>query len=369
MSSTGELESTLRAEAARLGFDRVGFAAAERLERDAHALHAWLERGDHASMQWMARTESVRADVRAEGMLPEARTVVVVAAAYGAEDPVDLEPGRIARYARGRDYHRVLGKKLEALARVLLERGHRVRLALDTKPVLERAWAERAGIGFVGKNACLIVPGLGSHVFLGCVITDAELPPGERVREGCGSCTRCLEACPTGAFRGPRVLDARRCISYLTIEHEGPVEPSLRPLLEDWVFGCDVCQDVCPYNQGRAKAAPHDAAFSRHPRFDGLHAEALLRMPEAEFLTRMEGSPLRRAGRESMARNVAHALGNRGARLHLPVLAEAAERDDSPVVREAAAWAAGRIEAHSSSSDDSSNDSSSSGSSSSTRRA
>lgn len=364
-----ELADVLRDEAARLGFDRIGFAAAERLERDANALHAWLDRGDHGTMNWMARTAQVRADVRGEGMLPEARTVVVVASSYGADEPIDLGPGRVARYARGRDYHRVLGKKLEALARPLLAQGHRFRLALDTKPVLERAWAERAGLGFIGKNACLIIPGLGSHVFLGCLITDAVLPPGEPVREGCGACTRCLDGCPTSAFRGPRTLDARRCISYLTIEHEGRIEPELWEGIGDRIFGCDVCQDVCPYNQGRAKAALYDAAFSAHPRFDGLDTEALLTMDEKTFLARMEGSPLRRAGRESMARNAALVLGNRGERRHLRVLSSVAESDESEVVREAAKWAAARIEAHSSSSaDSSSNESSSSGSSSSTRR-
>lgn len=348
-----ELAERIRAEASRLGFARVGFAEATRLDRDALALEAWIERGDHASMEWMARTADVRADVRHPGILEGARSVIVLVAAYGADDPVDLGPGTIARYARGRDYHRVLSRRLWAIGDLLLAHGHRYKPTLDSKPVMERAWAERSGVGFLGKNACLIVPGLGSHVVVGCVITDAVLPYGEPMREGCGTCVRCLEGCPTDAFRGPRALDARRCISYLTIEHEGAIEPELRGPMGGLLFGCDVCQDVCPYNQGRAKRTPYDPAFAPHPRLEGLEAASFLEMDEPTFLSRMEGSPIRRSGRDSMARNAALVLGNAGGRRHLPVLREAAERDVAPSVRDAAAWAVARIEARHSSSDDS----------------
>lgn len=335
-------------EARGLGFVRIGFAEATRLDRDASALDAWLARGDQASMDWMTRTAEVRADVRHPSMLEGARSVVVVAAPYGADAPLDLGPGRVARYARGRDYHRVLDKRLRALAEVITREGFRARPALDTKPVLERAYAALAGIGFVGKNACLIVPGLGSHVFLGCIVTDAELPPSAPVREGCGECTRCLDACPTRAFRAPRVLDARRCIAYLTIEHEGPIDPELEAPIGDWLFGCDVCQDVCPYNSGRARRSPYEPAFATHPRFEGVDAPLFATMDEARFDTFSAGSPLRRTGRDGMARNAAIVMGNAGDRRHLPILRELASSDARDVVRDTATRALARLEAQSS---------------------
>ena len=342
------LAARLAESARELGFVRIGFAEATRLDREASALDAWIARGDQASMEWMTRTAGVRADARHPSMLDGARSVVVVAAPYGADAPLDLAPGRIARYARGRDYHRVLDRRLRALVEVLQREGFRARPALDTKPVLERAYAERAGIGFVGKNACIIVPGVGSHVFLGCIITDAVLPASTPVREGCGECTRCLDACPTRAFRGPRTLDARRCIAYLTIEHEGAIDPELEPGLGDWLFGCDVCQDVCPYNAGRARAGAYDVAFATHPRFDGLSAEELATMDESRFDAFSAGSPLRRTGRDGLARNATVVLGNSGDRRHLPVLRELATNDVREVVRGTAARALARLESQSS---------------------
>jgi epoxyqueuosine reductase len=208
--------------------------------------------------------------------------------------------------------------------------------------VFERAWAVRAGLGFVGKNCCLIIPGLGSHVFLSTLVTTAALPTDEPMREGCGRCTACLEACPTNAFVAPRELDARRCISNLTIEREDNAAAALRPHIGDWLFGCDVCQDVCPYN--RTSPPPLDAAFEPHPRLREVDLPGLLRMPEDEFTAWSEGSPLRRSGIARLARNAAVVLGNVGTRVHLPVLHEASLGHPSDTVREAARWALQEIE-------------------------
>lgn len=328
-----------------LGFARVGFARAERLEPDAQRLDAWLAAGHHGGMDYMQRTAGVRVDPTHPQLLAQARSVIVLAAPYaGREPPPRLVPGRVARYARGRDYHNVLHRRLRRLTATLRELGHHARAAVDSMPVMERAWAQRAGIGFIGKNCCLIVPGLGSHVFLCAVITSAELDPSEPMRERCGQCRLCLDQCPTAAFVEPRVLDARRCISYLTIEHRGAIEPELRPLMGDWLFGCDVCQDVCPFNRGAARAEPAGDAFAEQPRFTTHDAQALLQMSEPEFGNFAEGSPLRRPKREGLARNAAIVLGNTRTRRALPVLREAAANDASGVVREAARWAIERIE-------------------------
>jgi epoxyqueuosine reductase len=208
-------------------------------------------------------------------------------------------------------------------------------------PVFERAWAARAGVGFIGKNCCLIVPGLGSHVFLAAVVTSAALPEDAPMRERCGDCRLCLDRCPTQAFVNARIMDARRCISYLTIEHRGAIDPELRPKIGQWLFGCDVCQDVCPFNRGAADGATLG-------EFEGgaadLDAERVLQLSEAEFAATTRGSPLRRAKREGLARNAAIVLGNARVRRALPVLQRAAQVDPSPVVREAARWAADQIE-------------------------
>ncbi len=334
------------ARAARaLGFARMGVARAEPLAEEAERLQAWLAAGRQGEMAWMERTADVRADPRHAGMLPSARSVVVLAAPYARDPaPVGPTPGRVARYARGRDYHNVLQKRARKLAALLREAGDEARVAVDTLPVLERAWAQRAGVGFVGKSCCLIVPGLGSHVLLAVLVTSAELEPDAPMRERCGSCTLCLDACPTGAFVGPYELDARRCISYLTIELRGPIPEPLRAPMGDWVFGCDACQDVCPFNRTALPPPEVTEPFAPGVRWDGLGAEDLLRMDEDAFARRFEGSPVRRPGREGMARNAAVVLGNGGDRRHLPVLREAAERDPSPVVRESARWAVGRLE-------------------------
>jgi epoxyqueuosine reductase len=225
------------------------------------------------------------------------------------------------------------------VARVLQEAGFVARVAVDSKPVFERAWAERAGVGFVGKNCCLIVPGVGSHAFLACVVTTAPLSPDEPMGRRCGSCTLCLDACPTRAFSGPRSLDARKCISYLTIEHRGAIPAEHRKALGPWAFGCDVCQDVCPYNQTSGAADRSLDAFEPGDRWTGVDAAMLLQMTEDGFRAWAEGSPVKRAQHEGLGRNLALVLGNRGEEIHLPVLDDARRNHPSGVVREAADWA------------------------------
>lgn len=334
----------IRDAALNEGFARVGVARAARLEPEGDQLDAWLDAGRQGQMSWMEKTADVRKDPRHAGMLERAQSVVVLAAPY-ARRPARRGPksARVAKYALGRDYHNVLTKKARRVARALAEEGFVSRVAVDSKPVFERAWAERAGVGFVGKNCCLIVPGLGSHVFLACLVTEAPLAPDDPIERRCGSCTLCLEACPTRAFERPRVLDARKCISYLTIEHRGPIPDEHRESIGEWLFGCDVCQDVCPYNQGTTTHQPPLPAFEPDSRWDDLGLVDLLKMSSSEFDSWATGSPIKRTKLEGLARNASIVLGNRGDKKALPVLEEARDRHESAVVREAAGWAAERI--------------------------
>lgn len=340
------LTAQVKARALGLGFAKVGIARAEPLAPEGDWLRSYVEEGRHASMQWLADTAEVRADPTHARMVPGARSVIVVALPYArAEAPSGPSPSRIARYAQGRDYHNVVRRRLRKLEKWLRGLGHDSRWSVDARPVLERAWAVRAGIGFVGKNCCLIVPGIGSHVFLGTVITTAELAVDAPMPSRCGRCTLCLEACPTRAFVGPNELDARRCISYLTIEHDGPIAPELREGMGEWLFGCDVCQDVCPFNgalsAGRMPRLVDEddvEPFAPDPRHAREVADALT-MDDEAFAAWTASTPLSRSGRARIARNAAIVLGNRGGRRHLPVLQEAARSHDDETVREAATWA------------------------------
>jgi epoxyqueuosine reductase len=344
--SPAELKARLCERALALGFARFGVARAEALGVEGERLRAWLREARHGDMGYMEDTAEVRADPTHARMLGAAQSVIVLATPYARrESPRGPEPGRVARYAQGRDYHNVLYRRANKLAEVLRTSGYIARVGVDTLPIFERAWAQRAGVGFVGKNCCLIVPGLGSHVFLSALVTDAVLPEDEPIKERCGSCRLCLDACPTRAFVAPRELDARRCISYLTIEQDGPVPEPLRADMGAWLFGCDACQDVCPFNKTAPAADESTAAFAAHERWQALPAEGLLQLDEAGFQSYAEGSPIKRAGRVGMARNAALVLGNVGERRHLPMLEEAERGHDSAIVREAADWAARRIRA------------------------
>ena len=339
-----ELTTELKRRAAELGFTKSGAARVEPLGRDADALRAFVAEGKHGSMGWLKDTLEVRLDPAHPAMLSGTRSVLALATSYARDEgDVGPTPAVVARYARGRDYHNVIGTRAKKLAAYLRTLGFRARSSVDSMPVLERAWAQRAGLGFIGKNACLIVPGVGSHVLLAAVITDAELAYDAPMDEKCGTCRRCLDACPTDAFVGDRDLDARRCISYLTIEHRGPIDEALRPSMGRWLLGCDVCQDVCPFNKTAPPPPEATAPFAPDARWSA-DAASLLQMDAATFDGWSIGSPVRRLGVENLARNAALVLGNTGDKVHLPVLRETASRHPSEVVRDAARWALGRLE-------------------------
>ncbi len=353
-----DLKARLREEARRLGFDLFGVAPPETPPHYRHYL-AWLERGFHAGMAWMAheRARTARKDPRV--LLPSCRSIVVLGVRYWA--PEALSPpqeerhlyGRVASYAWGRDYHRVLKKRLRKWVRFLEEvAGRKVehRIYVDTGPLLERDLAQEAGLGWQGKNTCLIHPRKGSYFFLAEVLLDLPLDPDPPFpTDHCGSCTRCIEACPTGCILpDERMVDANRCISYLTIEHRGSIPEDLRPLMGNWVFGCDVCQMVCPWN--RRFAAPEgDPDFAPRPGQAFPDLLQALQLDEDAFRRRFLGTPVLRAKREGFLRNVAVALGNSRDPRAVPALVRALRQDPSPLVREHAAWALGRIgteEAH-----------------------
>ena len=297
---------------------------------------AWLDAGLHGTMAYLERTREKRLDPRR--VLPGARSVVACALGYFQGSEVE-GPGHVARYAWGEDYHAVMEPRLAALLAeiALVVPGATGRAYVDTGPLLERELAARAGLGWIGKNTLLLDPDLGSFLFVGIVLTTADLAPDGPLADRCGTCTRCLDTCPTGAFPRPYVLDATRCIAYLTIEHRGPIPEAQREGIGTLAFGCDVCQDVCPWN--RRAPVTREAAFQARPLPSLVELAAL---DEPAYVERLHGSPLRRARREGLARNGAVALGNDGRPTALPALAAALD-DRAPLVREHAAWALGRL--------------------------
>jgi epoxyqueuosine reductase len=344
--NAAELSRMVKAQAASLGFHKVAIAKAAPLERDRAALSGWLRGDRHATMAWMARDPDKRADP--EAMLPGCKSVIAVGVNYWpGEAEADARPGtaRVARYARGRDYHKVMGRKLKELAGWLMnESSATSRTFVDTGPVLERAWAERAGLGWIGKNANLLTRDLGSWILLGEVLTCAALEPDAGPHEDfCGTCTACLDACPTRAITAPGVVDSNACISYWTIEHRGEIPEARRPDLADWIFGCDVCQDVCPWNASFAQPA-RDDPFTRREDLRGLDPAEILGLDETAFRARYSGTSLMRARFDGMRRNACVVLGNTGDSDSLPALRAAAD-DADPMLREHARWAIARIEA------------------------
>lgn len=344
LDEAASLRERTRAEARSLGFAQVGFASCAR-PVDADAYLRWLERGWHGEMAYMAREDAVRRRLDPEEALPGCRTLIVVSLAYSPspqpEGPV------VARYARGRDYHDVFEEMLARLGRRLDEiaPGQRSRSYVDYGPVLERDHARRAGLGWIGKNTMLLHPRLGSYLLLGEILTTLDLPPDPPfAEEHCGTCERCMAACPTGAIRGPGELDARLCISYLTIELRGPIPQRLRPLIGDRVFGCDICQEVCPWNDGTSARPSEELELGRPllPRSMQEWAARLADMDDEEFRERYRGSALRRPGRAGLLRNLCVGLGNSGASEAGAVLRRCL-RDPSPLVREHAAWALDRL--------------------------
>jgi epoxyqueuosine reductase len=300
------LSRTIRERAAELGFLACGITDTAPTPH-GDRLDAWLAKGYAGTMRYLHRQARRRKDPRL--IVPEALSIVVVLDNYYSADPVPADGPKVARYALGEDYHRVTASRLEALAGSLKDAGASVaRVYTDAGPVPERELAQRAGLGWIGKNTMLIRPGAGSFFFIGSIFTDLALEPDAPFEtDHCGSCTRCLDACPTEALVEPRVLDATRCISYLTIEHRGPMPEPLLGRLEGWVFGCDVCNEVCPWNQRFAAPATVEA-FRPRGALAGVQPDFFERMDEAEFERRFGDTALERAGLAGMRRNFRAAL-------------------------------------------------------------
>jgi epoxyqueuosine reductase len=342
------LEARIRAQALALGFDVCGFAGVEAPWPATARLEEFVALGRHGEMAWMADTLERRGHPRA--MWSEARSAVMLGVNYGPDSdplavPARREVGAISVYAQGNDYHDLIKRRLKTLARwLVLEAGCALKVFVDTAPLMEKPLAQAAGLGWQGKHTNLVSRAFGSWLFLGAILTDAALAPDPAETDHCGACRACLDICPTAAFPAPYQLDARRCLSYLTIEHAGPVPHEFRPLLGNRIYGCDDCLAVCPWNK-----------FAQAAREIGLRAREALRQPalsdlagldDAAFRALFAKSPVKRIGRDRFVRNVLYAIGNSGD----PALAPAARRlldDAAPVVRDAAAWAADRLDASS----------------------
>jgi epoxyqueuosine reductase len=374
----------VRAECARLGFDLTGFTDLRASDHEAF-LRTWLADGRHGDMSYLAREDAVARRVRPDIAYPELRSAIVLGINYFCDEadagalPArvvtrdDAARGTIARYARGRDYHKVIRRKLGALLRWLEEYAGTplplARACVDTSPVLERELAQRAGLGWFGRSTMLINPKRGSYFFLATLLVELEFDELDRPfeQDHCGTCNACVDACPTGALLGRNgtgapVIDATRCISYLTIEHRGVIPRELRPLIGNRIFGCDICQEVCPFSRkfstlssepGFASRGPGEAPFGvqleagasrSHPGTASPSLIALLEtaLDEAAWDSFSRGSAMRRSGRAGFARNVCVGLGNWGSPDAVPVLSRALS-DPEPLVRAHAAWALGRV--------------------------
>ena len=337
-------KALIRAEAMALGFDAVGFAPASQSDRARQGLIEFLEQGMQGDMGWLAQRSDKRADPKA--LWPEARSVVVVAMNYGpAEDPLPLlecrDRGAISVYARGKDYHDFIKSRLKALARIMAERlGPSVKVFVDTAPVMEKPLAEAGGIGWQGKHTNLVSRDHGSWLFLGEIFTDLMLEPDAPETDHCGQCRRCLNVCPTAAFPSPYRLDARRCISYLTIEHKGHIPREFRAPMGNRIYGCDDCLAVCPWNKF-ASASRHEAFWAR-AEISAPRLADLAELDDASFRQFFAGTAIKRTGRDRFLRNVLIAIGNSND----VVLAKAAQSrlgDPSPLVRAMAVWALAQL--------------------------
>jgi epoxyqueuosine reductase len=339
-----ELSQRIKNEAQRLGFELVGISPV-RLPPHEESFAEWLRKKYHGNLEYMERTELLRRDPRL--LVPWAVSIISVGTNYYTPfkrlTPPQRGRGWISRYAWGDDYHEIIRDKLEALLTFLREIGGEMvegRAFVDSAPILERDFAGTAGIGWIGKNTQLISPKKGSWFFLGELFTSLPLAYDQAIRDRCGQCDLCLKACPTGAFIGPYLLDARRCISYLTIELKDFIPRHLRPLIGNHIFGCDICQEVCPYN---VKASSTDEpSYSPRHGFYAPDLIALLSIDQEEFRRRFRNSPIVRAKRRGFLRNVAVALGNNAGPEAVPALIKALN-DEEPLVRGHVAWALGRI--------------------------
>jgi epoxyqueuosine reductase len=331
----------LKAETLRrskqLGFDSCRVARCEP-PRHAAEFGAWLKDGAAGEMQWLQRAAEKRADP--QKILPGARSVIVVALNYWQGANAPQPSARIARYAWGDDYHNLMLEKLRQLDALLASRGGTQKCYVDTGPLLERDHAAEAGIGWHGKSTMLIDGKLGTWFFLGEILTTLELAPDGPQPARCGSCTRCMTACPTGAITEAHRLDARRCISYLTIELKGSIPLEFRPLIGDRIYGCDTCLDVCPWN--RFASASREVAFAARPATTSMQLRDYLSLTDAQFRALFRGSPIKRIKRRGLLRNVCVALGNIGGADDLPALKHASA-DPEPLIAEHAEWAIAQI--------------------------
>lgn len=345
-----DAKEMLKAEARRLGFSHLGISA---LDPTPHASSylGWLELGWHASMAYLSAPRAVEHRLNPQQVFPPARSLIVITAAYpppSTPNQAESQPGYglVAAYARGVDYHTLLPPQLRRLVQwIQNEIDPRAQAAVytDTGPILERDYASRAGLGWIGKNTCLINPQAGSYLFLAEIFLSTPLEPDDPFDQDlCGTCRRCIEACPTGCISEARLLDARRCISYLTIENKGEIPIELRPLIGSHVFGCDICQQVCPWNQ-KIKTAPKTPLFQSDPALSELELAATLRLSPQEFNRRYRHTPLQRAKRRGLLRNAAVVAGNQRAEAALPVLINLLEEEFEPLVRAHAAWVLGQF--------------------------
>jgi len=340
------LTQSLEAEATRLGFASFGIAPASAAPKAAARLQQWLEQGRHGDMLWMADTQARRATP--QGLWPEVKSLIMLGTNYTpALDPLRLknhpEHGVISVYALGQDYHDIIKKRLKALARWLIAEApnSELKVFVDTAPVMEKPLAEAAGLGWQGKHTNLVSRAHGSWLFLAAIYTTLDLTPHTPHRASCGTCTRCLTACPTNAFPAPYQLDARRCISYLTIEHKGPIPHEFRKAIGNRIYGCDDCLAVCPWNRF-AKTANNfktqDAPFQPRAELTAPHLADLLTLTDPDFRTIFAGSPIKRIGRARLVRNAAIAAGNAANPSLAPTLTTLLA-DEDQTIAEAAHWA------------------------------
>jgi epoxyqueuosine reductase len=342
--SPQDLKDRLIAKALEEGFSKVGICAPDATPETAGRLRAFLQAGRHGQMGWMAEREEWRGSAAA--LWPEAQSVIMLAEVYTPEDdPLSIlsRPDRaaVSVYAQGKDYHDLVKRRLKRVGRWLLDQvanDAAIKVFVDTAPVMEKPLAQAAGLGWQGKHTNLLARDLGSWFFLGAIFTTLDLPKDTAEIGHCGSCRACLDICPTGAFPAPYQLDARRCISYLTIEHKGPVDPDLRAMMGNRIYGCDDCLAVCPWN--KFAQAAKDLGYQ--PKVGAPHLAELARLDDAGFRARFAGSPIKRIGRDRFVRNVLYAIGNSG----MPALRAVADQlrtDPDPTVAEAAAWAVARL--------------------------
>jgi len=339
---SADLKARMEARARAEGFAGIGVCRPEAIGEAGARLAAFLAEGRHGQMGWMAERAGWRADPRA--MWPEVRSIVMLAEAYTPDfDPLALLERRdraaISAYARGRDYHDLVKKRLKRLGRWLIDAaGGEIKVFVDTAPVMEKPLAEAAGLGWQGKHTNLLGRDLGNWVFLGAIFTTLDLPADAPEEQRCGTCTACLDICPTRAFPAPYQLDATRCISYLTIEHRGPVDAGLRPLMGNRIYGCDDCLAVCPWN--KFAVAAREAGYA--DRVGEPPLAELAGLDDAGFRARFSGSPIKRIGRDRFVRNVCYAIGNSGLPALLPAV-RALVGDPDPAVADAARWAVDRL--------------------------